>query len=533
MNPLIKYGIFKTGAVTLSFCSVFAIRAAEKTKPVNVLFIITDQQRYDALSIAGNKILKTPNIDKLAKQGVWFRHAYTPCAVSAPARASLLTGCTVEHTGVLTNEIAYKESIPGIMPMPTFDELLAKKGYTCEYYGKWHTPLFHGKVYNNKITAAGRAETDFGPGLEKYYTNFLDANFPRQELKADELYDSFSKRPYRPNPLDKRFSLLIKGESTDIKTIQPDLHGCLMIPKEYTLTALTARETIASIKKLKDGPFSITCSFHYPHAPMLPTEEYYKMYSPNIMIPSPSINDKMDNSPYYNANGRLDNPEYSDPQKIKYMMSEYYGLIREIDDWVGEILKTLDELGLTENTLVIFTSDHGEMLGSHGMREKNVFYEESAHIPLIIRLPGKIKPETRVDGDVSTIDLFATINDFAGLPEYKSDGRSLRGLIDGTDPDHGRYVVTEWLYNEDRAPGYMIVKNNWKMFIPFTAESKVLDALFNLKEDPFETNNLIGKNPERANYRLVVDELKNDLLAWLKKNNSKHLEGVRSRKIII
>ena len=104
--------------------------------------------------------------------------------------------------------------------------------------------------------------------------------------------------------------------------------------------------------------------------------------------------------------------EYSDPDKIKYMISEYYGIITEIDDWVGEILDKLDTLGIADQTLVIFTSDHGEMLGAHGMREKNIFYEESAHIPLLIRFPGEVQPATTVEGYVSLVDLFPTILDY-------------------------------------------------------------------------------------------------------------------------
>jgi arylsulfatase A-like enzyme len=532
MKTIFKQSGLGSGLILLSFCSSLSARPAEKKKPVNLLFIITDQQRYDALSLAGNSILKTPNLDRLGRQGVWFKNAYTPCAVSGPARACILTGCTVEHTGVLTNEIAYNVNIPDLMPMPTFDELLSKNGYSCEYFGKWHVPLFHGKVYKNSITAAGRAQTEFGPGMERYYTSFLDKNVPKKELKKDELYDTFSKRPYRPTPLDKRYDLLKKGMPTDIKVIQPDLHGCLMIPPEYTITAMVAKETIAAINTYRDKPFSITCSFHFPHAPMLPPEPYFSAYPPALMKPSPSISDRMENSPYINANGRKQNPEYSDPEKIKYMMSEYYGLIKEIDDWTGEILTTLDELGLTENTMVIFTSDHGEMLGSHGMREKNVFYEESAHIPLMIRMPGRIKPGCVVDGYVSNIDLFATINDYLDLPEYPSDGQSLRGLIDGKDTGHGKLVVTEWLYNEDRAPAYMIVKDNWKMFIPFSEKSEVINALYNLKTDPFEMNNLIGNNPEKYKYENIVNGLRKDLIDWLKKNKSKHLDGVAARKLI-
>jgi len=215
------------------------------------------------------------------------------------------------------------------------------------------------------------------------------------------------------------------------------------------------------------------------------------------------------------------------------MISDYYALVKELDDWVGKILGKLDELGLAENTLVIFTSDHGEMLGAHGMREKNVFYEESAHIPLMIRFPGHIKPETTVAGYVSLIDLFATINDYLKMPEYPSDGKSLRGIIDGTDKTHGQSVVTEWLYNEDKQPAYMILKDGWKMFVPWSAESKVINVLYNLKDDPYEMNNLLGSNPDRKKYEPKANELREDLLTWLKQHKSIHYEGVRTRNLLL
>lgn len=240
----------------------------------------------------------------------------------------------------------------------------------------------------------------------------------------------------------------------------------------------------------------------------------------------------MQNSPYKKANGRLGNPEYSDPEKIKYMISNYYGLVKEIDDWVGKIIEKLDELGLTENTLVIFTSDHGEMLGAHGLREKNIFYEESAHIPLMIRFPNEIKSDTKVDGYVSTVDLFATIMDYLEIGTHKSDGKSLRGLMEGTDSEHGKYVVTEWDYRGDISPNYMIVKDGWKLFIPYSKSSEVINAMYNINSDPYEMNNLLGKNPSRGEYKEKAEELRGYLLEWLEKNNSKHYEGVKERLLI-
>ena len=518
------------GFVLLSLLNI----QAQVPKKQNFLFIITDQLRFDALSLAGNKILETPNIDRLAKQGVWFKNAYTQCAVCAPTRASILTGATVENHQIITNEMSSSTKETGRMSMPTFDELLSKNGYRCEYYGKWHSPKFHSEVYRNPQLKSSNGKSVFAPGqLTALYMDYLKPIYPNAKLKPVELFDSFTEQPYLMNPLDKRYGMteehvkLLNG-----KYSQPDLHGELQTPAENSFTAFQAKQIIEALERNKNNTFSITCSFHFPHAPMLPVKPYSEMYTVKDMPVPASIADPMLNSPYRSQNGRLTHTEYANPEKIKYLIADYYGLVKEIDDWVGKILGKLDELGLSENTLIIFTSDHGEMLGAHGMREKNVFYEESAHIPLMIRLPKKIKSKTTVKGYVSTIDLFATINDYLQMPEQPSDGKSLRGLIEGTDKSHGQYVVTEWLYNEDKQPAYMIIKDNWKMFVPYTEESTVMNVLYNLKDDPYEMNNLLGGNPARKKHSAKANELRDDLLSWLKQHKSIHYEGVKNRNLM-
>ncbi len=510
------------------------VSCKQENKKKNLLFIITDQQQYKALSIAGNTVLQTPNLDRLAKSGAYFTNAYTPCAVCGPARSSILTGHTVENTGVNTNDKTYYYDEEAVMNMPTFDELLTENGYHCEYYGKWHSITSHTKVYKNPKLASSAGKSVFAHGGQNFvFMDYLNKVFPKRELKDGELYDTMSDRPYRKDPLDTHYDMSIEDfDKEKPNRIQPDLHGELMVPKEHTLTAYQAKETIEAIERLKDRPFSITCSFHFPHAPMLPPAPYYGMYPSSEMQPPTSIHDTMDNSPYQRANGRLNSPEYADAEKIKYMISNYYGLIKEIDDWVGQILATLDKNDLTDNTLVIFTSDHGEMLGAHGMREKNVFYEESAHIPLMVRFPGEIKEETVVDAYVSLVDMFPTILDYLKIKEQPSNGVSLRGLVEGTDSVHGKYVVTEWNYRGDVAPNYMVVKDGWKLMVPYSKESKVLNAMYNLNDDPHEMNNLLGNNPARHDYEQKVEELRGCLLEWLQKNGSKHYQGVKERALI-
>lgn len=502
-------------------------------QPKNLLFIMTDQQQYKALSIAGHPVVKTPNLDRLAESGAWFKNAYTPCAVCAPARSSILTGYTVENTGMKTNDRAYFYEEEGLMTMPTFDEILTEEGYHCEYYGKWHTQSSHAKIYRNPKQQANNGKSIFEHGGQNHvYMDYINEHFPQRELGSGELYDVFTKRPYKTDPLDTYHGQEEKALASTKERIQPDLHGELKVPEEHSFTAFQARETLAAIERLKDTTFSITCSFHFPHAPMLPMGKYYNMYPATDMVPPESINDEMSNSPYRNANGRLGYPECSDPEKIKYMISNYYGLITEIDDWVGKILDKVDELGLTENTLIIFTSDHGEMLGAHGLREKNVFYEESAHIPLLISSPTDVKRETVVEGYVSLIDLFPTILDYLKIDGHPSDGNSLRGLIENTDTQHGEYVVTEWDYRGDVSPNYMVVADNWKMIIPYTKESRVINAMYNLKDDPHEINNLLGNNPDRKNHQAQAEKLRSHLLEWLQKNDSKHYQGVKDRILL-
>ncbi len=520
-------------ALVGALCIAFSVSAVAQGKK-NLLFIITDQQRYDALSVAGNTVLETPNLDRLAKQGAYFKNAYTPCAVCCPARSSILTGHTVENTGMRTNDKGYYNEEEGLMTMPTFDEILTKNGYHCEYYGKWHSQTSHTAIYKNPKQTSKNGKSVFAHGGQNHvYIDYINENYPKQELKKGEHYDKFTQRPYRPDPMD----ILYGKENEDLteeqkKASQPNFHGELLVPKEHSFTAFQAKETIEAIERLKDSVFSITCSFHFPHAPLIPPEPYYSMYPANEMVPPVSINDDMENSPYKTANGRMGLPVFSDPDKIKYMISNYYGLVKEIDDWVGEILATLDKNGLADNTLVIFTSDHGEMLGSHGLREKNIFYEESAHIPLMIRFPGEIDKKVEVDGYVSLIDLFPSILDYLKIKEYPSDGKSLRGLIEGTDKEHGKYVVTEWDYRGPVSPNFMIVKDGWKLLIPYSKESKVINAMYDLSTDPYEKNNLIGKNPNRSEYADKVEELRECLLEWLEKNESKHYEGVKERELI-
>ena len=508
-------------SIVLLISGVSCTLETSKEKP-NLLFIITDQQRFDALGMVGEfPFLQTPNLDKLASQGVFFERTYTQCAVCAPARATLLTGCTVENHGVYTNQFDNSKHTP----MQTFDEILDANGYYTEYHGKFHSPLPMASCYEQITT-----NDDYFP--------YLDKHFPAQAAKQGERVDPTFNRAYRMDPIDPLYGMapdaaLLDGQGNPLVLIQPDQHGELLIPSEYSFTSFQVENAIEAIKRAKKSgkPFSITSSLHFPHSPILPTQPYYGMYPVDEIEVPYSIDDNMKNTPYTPKTlGWMFGPSYADTNLIKYMMSNYFGLITEIDDWVGKLLSTLEENGYEDNTLVIFTSDHGEMLGSHGMREKNVFYEESARIPLMMRFPKQIEAGTKVDNPVSNMHLYATILDYLGIDGNVSDGHSLRPLIEGESSDKFDFVVTEWNYNlKDNEPNYMVVKGDWKLFIPYTPTSMTVDALYNLKDDPWEMNNLLGNNPGKAKYQDQANELKDDLLKWLEAHHSTHYEGVKER----
>jgi len=511
-------------AMTLSGCAKELQGFGGQSSKPNLLFLMTDQQRSDALSYAGNKILDTPNMDRLAREGAWFENTHTQCAVCVPARASMLTGHTVVNTKVISNKQAYVPEGTGVMSMKTYDEILSENGYECEYYGKWHTPVFRARVYNNPVTEAGIHKTELGPGKKAAYLKYLDPLYPDRELKEGELKDTLTKRPYVPDPIDRRFDLKNKGLESDIKVGQSDIHGVTTIPAEYHIPAFESGKTIQALERLKDKSFSITCSFHHPHPPYLASEKYVEIYPPEKMVLPVSIGDEMADSPYLRVKKGTDE-KYSDPKMIQYFISEYYALVKEVDDWIGQILDKLDELGLTDNTLVVFTSDHGEMLGSHGMRGKFCFYEESSHVPMMIRFPGRIKPGIKVKAPVSNMDLFATILDYLGMPPHRSDGSSLRGLIEGAINGSDNYVVTEWLSDLQGKPSHMVLKGGWKLMRPDPSAKKVKKALYNLNDDPHELKNLLADGADSKAYAVKVAELETCFQHWMMRTSLNRLDA--------
>jgi arylsulfatase A-like enzyme len=512
---------------------------------INLLFIITDQQRFDALGCAGNPVVKTPNLDRLAREGARFVNAYSACPVCVPARTVILTGRSIETTRVMGNGDVTSEDVPDLL---TFDQVLLRHGYQGEYHGKYHSPYKFALDYTRPVRWLNGKQAPPGSKAEmseaEAFRKYVAEHVPERELKAGERIANMYGRPYLPDKMDPASSGEISdrpakrgkkkaraGATPGRESNQATTYGCLVdVPPEHTLTAWTVKEGLEALERLKGKPFTLTVSIGPPHPPMVLPKPYFGMYRADAMPVPASIADRRANSPYTRGSPDVAGDAYRDPAKVQQMISDYYGLVSLDDEWIGRLLKRLEELGLADHTLVVFTSDHGEMLGDHGLHGKTTFYEGSAHIPLLMRLPGVIQAGTIITAPVSQVDYYATILDYLRVPSPPTEGRSLRPLIEGKEDGKDRVAVSEWARGP--VPGYMVCDGRWKLMFGRSPDAPSLDALYDLKRDPQELINLIGGNPNREQHRAEAERMKMLLVAWLERAKSPNLEQVKARRVL-
>ncbi|HEY2572669.1 MAG TPA: sulfatase-like hydrolase/transferase, partial [Verrucomicrobiaceae bacterium] len=320
----------------------------------NVLFIITDQQRWDTLACGGNKIIKTPNLDRIAREGARFTRMYSSCPVCVPARTVILTGRSCETTHVQGNGDLDRDDLP---TFPTFDQILIRQGWRGEYHGKWHSPYKYALDYANGVRwvngKRGPPGTKADMSESEAFLRYLDQNVPARPLRPGEQLANLYNRPYVPDPLDGAFGrppeevqkiMRDRDKGSSMQIGQGFSYGCLDVPPQHTMAAWTVKEGIAALDRLKDGPFTLTVSIGPPHPPMVLPRPYYDMYPPEQMPVPASIDDPRADSPYLKSTNAP--PGYRDKAKVQRMISDYYGLITLDDDWIGRLLARLDELHL-------------------------------------------------------------------------------------------------------------------------------------------------------------------------------------------
>ncbi len=452
----IKKSLFFTASV---FAGLSASEAQTAKKP-NIILIMTDQQRGDCVGWA-NDVVKTPNLDAIAREGVCFDNGYTTTPSSTPARAALLTGMSPWHHGMLGyGRVArtYKYELPRMM---------RECGYYTFGIGKMHwfpQKSLHG-FHGTLVDESGRIEQD---GYVSDYRDWFKLQAPG--LNPDQLGIGWNDHTGGTYPLDEK------------------LHP----------TYWTGETAVQFIRNYNpDKPLFLKVSFARPHSPYDPPQRYLDMYQ-HVAIPEPVTGDW---DAAFADYPKSESAAFGDYGKEHAVGSRrhYYAAITFVDDQIGRIVRALKEKGLYENSVILFVSDHGDMLGDHYHWRKTYAYEGSVHIPFMLRLPEYmrtvVKPGSHLEQVVEIRDILPTFVDVAGgkVPQ-DIDGNSLLPLLQQEKPVWREYIDLE--HATCYSPhNYWCALTDGKMkYIWFFRTGK--EQLFNIEKDPYERTDLSGNKKQ-------------------------------------
>ena len=431
----------------------------------NILFIMADQMTAFALSAYGNRITRTPYLDRLAEQGVVFEQAYCNSPLCAPARFSLLAGQQVSNIGAYDNAAYFPSTVP------TFAHYLRTAGYQTCLAGKMHfigPDQLHG--FEQRLT------TDIYPADFGWTPDWENLE------RIDWWYHNM---------------LSVKQA------------GVAEITNQYEFddeTCYQAKQRLYDYARSTDPrPFALCVSFTHPHDPYATRQKYWDLYRfEDIDLPAaPALAyERMDphSQRLYQVSdmGRFEITN----DDIRKARRAYYGNVSYIDECVGQLLEVLCATGLDRNTVVVFTSDHGDLLGEHGLWYKMSFYEWACRVPLIIHAPERYRPQ-RIEHPVSHVDILPSLLELAGGEAATPlDGRSFWLLLDGSQ--NQREVIGEYLGEGCTAPVLMLRRNQYK-YIYCEADPP---QLFDLVNDPLELNNLAAQ----PDYQTLAGEFKAEVL---------------------
>jgi arylsulfatase A-like enzyme len=423
----------------------------------NILFITMDQIRYDALGFLGVFPVKTPNLDALAARGTVYENTYCSSPLCVPSRASIMTGKYPCDLNVYYNDQAWDESLP------TLPGELSKNGYFSVGVGKMHF-------------RPSRKYFGFDKRCADNYTDYL-LHLERHGIAHDQAQNEFEE--------ERGLDYSTRPSSIPLEHYRP----------VYTTDrAIHELDLIASRRECKPGgnePFFMWYSFLLPHTPCMSPEPYFSMYSPEDM-PAPVRDEKELDSFAPPVQRWRDFWRFIDDERIAKLRAQYMGCITLVDEQIGRVIDHLKKLELYDNTLIVFTSDHGDYLGDHFMQQKGFFHDCSSKVPLIIAGPD-VPVNKRISGNASLIDLMPTLLSYCGL-EYRHyddasrtsillDAESTDGvnLLEDIDPE--RVVVSE-----SGIHGLSIMLRHRDIKIVYYDQTQQFDR-FDLAVDPNELDN--------------------------------------------
>ena len=465
--------------------------AAPADRQPNVLVVVSDQLHHRALGCAGNEVIQTPHLDRLASQGVRFENALCPTPFCSPTRASLMTGLFPHQHGIVTN---LRDDSPGLNPdVPTTEQALASAGYLARQFGKWH---LGDRAFVNA----------YGQDPEQSYRQHF-RSIARDMPAPPSGPISRVGRPIFPIEAVQAANAKFDGNGPSNTWI-----GRTDVPVEHTEEAWIADRAIETLAQLAGKPFFMTVSFPAPHALWVINEPYYSLHErQRIRLPAnrDSVRGVDRETPAWRFGQLLGT------DGMREYLGVYYGMVSMMDANLGRILAELERLGEEDKTLVVFTADHGDMQGGHGMYDKTSYsmYEETTRVPLLLRYPGKIPAGKTIKTHAGTCDISPTILDYLGLgaPETLA-GQSLRRFIDGSE-DRGRPMFAERdrsAWGSEGPPHFqrLIRTHDWK----YCYHSRGDSQLYDLANDPGETRNLIDDGASRS----AKQKMHAELVRWMK-----------------
>jgi arylsulfatase len=486
----------------------------------NILFIFPDQQRGDTLGCVGHPVVRTPNLDKIAGQGVTFTRCYTNSPLCAPARASLQTGQYVSQHGAWNNQIVADPR------GPSYVRTLRDTGYRTAVIGKTH-------LWQHGIGQATGAHTNdnspiirdwgfedihelTGPmastGHDSPYTDYLRE---KGLLKAYRGYqieyvirNYLLKRtkiiPARLKGLMEQYSLTIDVNDESLWDDPP-----LPIPPEDHYDSYVGQKSVDWIKAYSDEkPFFLMVGFPGPHDPFDSPQAYRAVYKPEdiplgiLEAPEAPVPE------YLRRLLALSGLDRMTASHMQHMMAAYYGKVTLIDDYIGRMINALEEKGVLDNTWIIYSSDHGELLGDHRLCHKMTYYEGALHIPCIIRPAGGVRG-WQAAGLTDHLDLTATMLDIAGAEPFEHcDGRSLAKKI-AAGPDAGdAQKGKERIFSE---LGGIAAEFDGRYKLVTEIKTREPLQLYDLEKDPRELHNLAEKDSYESIRRELLDKLEGHL----------------------
>ncbi|MEE2997519.1 MAG: sulfatase-like hydrolase/transferase [Pseudomonadota bacterium] len=512
--------------------------------PPNIILIITDQHRADHLGCYGNEIVKTPNIDRIADTGTRFDRFYVSCPICMPNRATLMTGRMPSLHGVRQNGISLS------FQEVTFTELMVSGGYRTALIGKSHLqgisekPVIHGLPnidpqkklatpdlmearrnrwmdgrYDQELRSTWEERDNFRPELPFYGFQHLALAIGHSDNVWGDYANWLSERHPDPASMQGPENAL----PSETNTSAPQAWRTA-VPEELYPTTFIKEETVKYLKDHAashgDKPFLLQCSFPDPHHPFTPPGKYFDMYDPaDIPLPASYIHPQ-DKWPPHLANilsrGGHVRSKHREQRAFGVTENEAraaialnYGSITMIDDAIGTIMKTLAETEQANNTIIIFTTDHGDFMGDHQLLLKGALhYQGLIRVPFIISDPNNDNAPMVTSNLSGTIDIAGTILELAGINKFNGmQSKSLRKIAEGRD------LRSAMLIEESQRRGYMGLKDNfrartilhedWRLTLYSGVE---WGEFYNLKDDPNEFDNLWDE-PSKAKKRADLLEV--------------------------